>query len=508
MPGPALRARCAAPFAAFALVLGTAGPAAAFDTGHHFDLTAAALGEHRFTRSAVRQVQLAGWMTDYMNTPVFPDRRLARQFEALHFDDLGTDQAVRHRWAGLVANSRRAAIAAAEAGDVEGVLTVLGMSLHAAQDFYSHSNWVEIHPRAPGAPFRTETYFSDPAPGAPLRTALAPGRSRGPDLVHGDYYRGMNKDSYVRQGWREAYVFAHVGTVEWVAAVRGWAEGARPGIWAECAAWRPSPLAARALRTQVVMAERLSAFGSAGFLSGLPAVRRLIPTGVDGHWKGNGSGSLLGTVLASLGGRSPRASAVAERAIALVPRIVEGLDRGKPDPMRVASIAASAGGAVVPAPAPAARAIVLRTLEVRATGAALDPPIGRADLYSRIVVAGHAFTEAPQVDRQVSNPFWTSLAVVPRERRRIPITYSLFDQDFPDADDAVALTPDGPLRFWYEPETGTVGGLPPGATARPSRTGGGLVVTVRGHDAMVRLRLTSAALAPAARRLESRGPGI
>src|SRR3989338_7575984 len=91
-----------APTLALVAVLAAASPVAAFDPGHHFDLTAAVLAAQGFAPPAVRQAQVANWVTDYLNTPVYPDRTLARQFDLLHFDDLPTDAAVRERWAGTV----------------------------------------------------------------------------------------------------------------------------------------------------------------------------------------------------------------------------------------------------------------------------------------------------------------------------------------------------------------------------------------------------------------------
>ncbi len=499
--------RLAAPPLALAAVLALAQPAAAFDTGHHFDLTAAALVEQGFGGPAVRQAQIANWVTDYLNTPVYPDQTLARQFDLMHFDDLPSDAAVRARWAGTVANTRRVVEAAAARDDAEGVLTALGMTLHAVQDFYSHSNWVEAHPRGPDGAYRTETFFSDPMPGVPLRTSMHPDRAAVPEQAHGDYYRGMNKDSHVRRGWSEAYVFAHAGTREWVNAVRGWAEAKRPGIWSACASWRPGEALERDLRRQVVVARRLSSWGSFGYLSNFAFVRQVVPTGVDGHWKGNGSGSFVGTILTAIGGPSPRSSVVADRAIALAPQLVEGLARWNTPPRVIALLAATGGGGGVDGHPLDGRAVVVRTLAVRALRRGLDL-VGPPDLYSRITVAGQPFVEAPQIDRDASTPAWAALAVVPRGTRRVPIEYALFDQDFPARDDKVDLTATGALRFWYEPATGRVGGLPAGARVEPSRGGDGVIVTVQGRDAEVRLRLTGARLAPASGRFESREAGI
>lgn len=497
--------RLVTPLLALAILVGAAAPAAAFDTGHHFDLTASVLKAKGLGDAAVRQAQVANWISDYLNTPVYPDRTLARQFDLMHFDDLADDEAVRIRWAGTVRNTRRVVQDAARRGDAEGVLTALGMTLHAVQDFYSHSNWVELHPREPGGPYRATTYFRDAAPPGPMRTSLDPKRASHVDLAHGDYFKGMNKDSHVRQGWDEAYLFAHAATDEWAEAVKGWTEAARPGFWAACEAWRPDAATRRDLRKQLVAAQRLSSWGSAGFMSDLAFFRRLVPTGADGHWKGNGSGDFVATLLASLTGPSPRASAVAARAIELVPHLVEGLKAPGPQDAFAPALTAMAEAAGLAAPAPGQRAIVVRTLGVRALEGGLDPA-SPPDFFCRVEVAGQRFLEAPQIDRAAITPAWTAIAVVPADDRRVPIAYALTDEDYPDVDDPVALTAGGKLRFWFEPASGRVGGLPPGATAEPLP--GGAVVTVRGAAAEVRLRVTSARLAPEGGRLEIREAGI
>lgn len=505
-PNPPKRRLLPALGLAAACVLGPAAPAAAFDTGHHHDLTAAGLAAEGFGKAAIRQAQLANWITDYLNTPVQPDQALARRFDLFHFDDLPTDEGVRARWAGTVTNMRRVVTERAAAGDAEGVVTALGMTLHSVQDFYSHSNWTESHPRLADGAFRTETYFSDPTPALPLRTSMHPDRAEGRNHVHGDYHFGMNKDSHVRQGWSEAYVFAHVATREWINAVRGWAEAARPGIWAACAAYRPGAAADAEMRRQVTVARRLSAYGSFGVLSDFAFVRKVVPTGVDGHWKGNGSGTFVGLVLTAIGGPSPRGSAVADRVIELAGPLADGLASWDMSPQQVAMIAAAGGGGGVSEHRIAGRVLAVRTLRVRAIAGGLDP-VGPPDLYSKVEVAGQSYVEAPQMDRAEARPAWHTLAVLPTTTGPVPITYMLADHDFPDADDPVALGPKGPLRFTFDPATGRVDGLPAGSRVQPAGPGA-VEVTVRGREAEVRLRLASTALAPAARRFETREAGI
>lgn len=478
-----------------------ARPAEAFDTGHHFDLTGAALVSEGFTPAAVRHAQIGNWVTDYLNLPLVAEPAVIAQFDKLHFDDLPTDDAVRAQWRALVANTRGATEAAARAEDPEAILALLGMSVHAVQDFYSHSNWVELHPRAAAGPFRTATYFADPlGETLPLVTSAHPDHADEPWQAHGDYYHGMNKDSCVRAGWDEAYVFADAATREWVAAMRGWAEGVAPGSWEAVRSWRPGFSGHRDLKRQVVAAHRLSAWGSLGAVSQLGLVRRMIPTGIDGHWKGNGSGSLVGTLLATLGSASPRASSVTAKAILLAPVITSGMatpgDRGGEN--STFDRAAAGPQTDVPPRPMAGKAIIVRTLAVRATHPGLDP-FSRPDFYARVTIGKQTFVEATQLDRSAITPAWSAIAIVPANQRRLPLSYALWDQDYPDPDDRVAITPgSGVLRCWLDPATGEVGGLPPGVRAEPGPDGA-VDLLAQGPDAELRVRVAVVGLTTAPR---------
>jgi hypothetical protein len=185
------------------------------------------------------------------------------------------------------------------------LLVILGISLHAVQDFYTHSNWVEKHlrsanqPPSPGQnrPYRTETWWTEWA---------AQGNSRNPPqpnfyltgwydghralaepndwtAKHGNYTQGMNHDSYCRNNnWDEAYVFAYAATVEWVNAVMAWSkkEAARLG--------QSDPFAAAAIsRYKITVPQQIELAGD------LDAARQIsewiLAPGHDGHWKGNNS---------------------------------------------------------------------------------------------------------------------------------------------------------------------------------------------------------------------------
>src|SRR4051812_9881856 len=141
--------------AALALLLAPR-PALAFDTGHHSDLTREALAPEGFGDTAIEAAQLQNWFTDYYSSSN-PLSGYKSEADLLHFDNLFTTDALRNYWGRFKVNAKSAAQDAAKSGDTVKLLTVIGVSLHAVQDFYTHSNWVELHPRAAGGPYRTET---------------------------------------------------------------------------------------------------------------------------------------------------------------------------------------------------------------------------------------------------------------------------------------------------------------------------------------------------------------
>ena len=72
----------------------------------------------------------------------------------LHFDDLFDSKKVMHTWKRYVTGTFAGLMWAWENDDVPAAQNLLGVSLHAIQDFYAHSSWVDEPSR------RTSTWFS------------------------------------------------------------------------------------------------------------------------------------------------------------------------------------------------------------------------------------------------------------------------------------------------------------------------------------------------------------
>jgi hypothetical protein len=289
-----------------------AAPLKAFDTGHHADLTRAALSRFKFSEHAIQTVQVANWLTDYYSNS--PTGFAAKaELAKLHFDCLLNAKEIDNYWKTLAANTRaevkRVVAGYKGANDVEKAkkiktfLIVLGISLHAVQDFYSHSNWVETHKR-PTTHYETATWWSDRRgqklePERDLKkfyTGWYPGNARAERdkptdaVMHGLYVgdiklragnqnNAQNHDSYCRPRWDEAYVFAHAGTLEWVRAVLDWAAEASKEFSAALQSYQLQASNYKELKDDLEASWRISDWVT-------------IPPGSnnDGHWKGDHSG--------------------------------------------------------------------------------------------------------------------------------------------------------------------------------------------------------------------------
>ncbi|MGC8785600.1 MAG: hypothetical protein ACP5RN_14605, partial [Armatimonadota bacterium] len=74
----------------------------------------------------------------------------------LHFDDLFSTLQVEANWKRILAGTLAGLLWAKEQDDVSAAQNILGVSLHAIQDFYAHSNWVDAPDR------RNRTWFEVP----------------------------------------------------------------------------------------------------------------------------------------------------------------------------------------------------------------------------------------------------------------------------------------------------------------------------------------------------------
>ncbi len=389
-------------------------PALAFDSGDHSDLTRQTLTDQGFGETALQIVQVQNWLVDYFSSS--PTSFITSDVEKLHFDNLFTTDQIRNYWGWLTVNTRSAVQQAAKEKDTLKLLTLLGVSLHAVQDFYSHSNWIETHPRSTSGSYSPETWFDSP-PGAGssgLYTGSYPNLRPGATVLHGDYTSGLNKDSYVRPKWDTAYVFAYAASRQWVNAVRTWVNEVDPTFWGSVQAASLGSADRSALDKDLEAAYRLSEW--------------VAFSGADGHWKGNGSGSAAEfAAFAAVWTASPDSRFVNEFKERKIHQLLSNGLTGDNAPASAVP--------TVPKIALNQRAIIVRTPQVAEKNDVgtfelkIDSPGGKADFYGRITVGGQTFVEAMQLDKSSVSPAWTTIKFVPSTTSQVPIRYELWDED-------------------------------------------------------------------------------
>lgn len=128
-----------------------ARPAEAFSTGGHFTATERGLKRAGFRPTAIRAAQAANYYVDHMvNTKDIQfndssDDQKAKNISLFfHFDSLWNAARVDRELAWMERASRTMVLQAKSRRDPQAVLNVLGITLHAIQDFYSHSVFADI----------------------------------------------------------------------------------------------------------------------------------------------------------------------------------------------------------------------------------------------------------------------------------------------------------------------------------------------------------------------------
>lgn len=259
-----MRRRRLVQWVATALLAGAmAAPAHAFDTSPHFDVTRDALQAEGFGNKAIQIAQINNWFVDfYENADSVPysghsgalvrllglaiftenwDSRVVKAADRSHFDQtdggFSNTAAISAEWDRLRTTTGALAREARSQNDPKQLLTVLGISLHQVQDFYSHTNWVEPGgvPGARGPDWvakgfgRTPTWFDIPKAvrdGENIYSAgsIGVGRDHGSWKADGNtsLTRSMAKDWPGRPLYTEAHLGAYFATRQWVQAVRAW----------------------------------------------------------------------------------------------------------------------------------------------------------------------------------------------------------------------------------------------------------------------------------------------
>lgn len=401
--------------------------AVGFDTAPHYDLTQAVLTEGGFDSGAIKIVQVQNWMTDYYTTaPALGsgNRREQKWLEQLHCDNLETAAQVKQYLGQFLHNLKSAAEQAAQKNQPLDTLTILGMSLHVVQDFYAHSNWVELHPRTDDA-YRTETFLSQPTGLSPqiltgkvpptLQSKLGLAAQTPAALLHGGYAEGLNKDSPIRPRWDEAYVFAYVASHELVELLQQWSEAVRPGYWERVRRWQVSGSEQTMLEKDLDAARNISMWVA-------------IDDSVDGHWKGDKSGArhLFTTFLGKWEKASNSIFTWQIKDGRILGQLAENLYSATPPlalpPMHAFTLRR--------------RALLLRTTNIRALndGGLLGrmervDPNSEADFYAHFRIGEQSYRERViQGVDNVTNP-WFVIHFVEQAVTRVPVSIAVWDED-------------------------------------------------------------------------------
>lgn len=424
-----------------AVVLGSlvSAPCLGFGTGSHYDLTRTVLTEHDFSETPIKIAQVENWLTDYYsNSPTYDhDRR--EVLEKLHFDNLFDEDQVRSYWSTLLRNLRSSTQKAARDEDQMAMLVTLGIGLHTVQDFYSHSNWVELHPRRENEPFRVDTYL-DSLRSSPLalmkklHTGKFPeDRTSGPGAdpipanadIHGSYDIGLNKDSPQRPGWADAFVYAYVASHELIGAMEKWAEEVRPGFWRSVREYSVGQQEKK-LNADVLAARNISMW--------------IDSKGQDGNWKGKGSGSIR--FFSAFSSKWVAAdTSVFVRAVrdgTIQDDLAAGLYSGKTaGEMPAVDRYSLKRAAVIIAMTFVSESKDDKWLQRRLSGT------GGSDFYSRIVAGGQEFFGRTMQKARESIDPWYEICIVDPQTSVIPITISVWDEDNidPREDEHVDINP-------------------------------------------------------------------
>jgi len=433
------------------LLIGSNVMVTGFDTGHHNDLTRNSLEAMGYNTDAQKVAALCNFFDDYFAYTL--DFEVIEEVKSLHFDNLITLENVTNYMTQLLINGRTAARNAATANDPLRYLCVLGAGLHAIQDFYTHSSWVELHQGTCDC-LRDDTWFSalNQTDGnstllleqlVSLRTyTWGPScetyeHNCFPGIVsHGDYCTGVNKDSYNRPFFHKSYAFAFVGSIEWLFNFEAWATQVNADFVNAAKQYIAPDL------------EQLNE-DTDNMITIAYATKTVFQD--DGHWKGAGSGDFARFIASG-------ADFISDSSIYKQQFTERQVYKDLTDPPLYLTPTATAQQALefytpyfaLPGELQNWTAVVVRTNNLDIPDVLVNTP----SPYAVVTIGGLPFVESVQMDRTNFRPHWTSIKFVPRSLTSIQINYSLFNEEFVSDDDLVSIAAgDGSLNVTMDLQT-------------------------------------------------------
>ncbi len=462
-----------------ATALAIASPALAYDTGPHSELTRDAMSSEGFRNDAIGVAQVNNWFVDlyeqagknpYTGHGGFWKRLLTGAIRTEHWRDdviaaadrshfdssttyLFNTAGVTHEWDRLRRSVWTLAREARDENDPAKLLTVLGVSLHQVQDFYTHTNWMEPGgilggegPDWAAEGFGTSpTWFDIPADKRDAHTIYT-ANTQGHPRQHGNWNsdrnrnlsKNMNKDWPGRPLWLESAVTAYFASRQWVEAVRSWVGD--DAFWQRVQGYRADQ---GDLNHDLRGSFNISLYG--------------------GHWQGEGE---------PLGGEHGAGGSLLDLRSA-IKNYFEGAFhfgtlsgrteyRGRFEKLIRRIADPNAPGVVAPVPSSQSlqrdtRIVVLRILKYKSHGLG-DPGPDDADMYARVRIDGQAMASS-NIEGHDSfgfgNPYepWTwikAVPAVPNEREPVSsmeVEVRTADVSRAGTDDDVYLRIGPNLRF-------------------------------------------------------------
>ena len=220
------------------LLTGSSLSAFAFDTWWHAECTRKAMVANGFSADARLATQFSNYLTDFFPAYSVANEKLWHvnaklgelgiqklelnadlSFEFMHFDAVYTEADIEQNWKLLQANTIRTLRKYANSNEVKPgfrlpvLFNIIGSSLHTIQDFYSHSNWVNLHVAANKTPIPI-WYEVLPADRARLNlfTGAYPDGSSAGHKNHAE----LNKDCSTITLNKEAVEVAERASINWV----------------------------------------------------------------------------------------------------------------------------------------------------------------------------------------------------------------------------------------------------------------------------------------------------
>eukprot|EP01029_Cantina_marsupialis_P020991 TRINITY_DN4982_c0_g1_i1.p1 TRINITY_DN4982_c0_g1~~TRINITY_DN4982_c0_g1_i1.p1 ORF type:complete len:502 (+),score=136.03 TRINITY_DN4982_c0_g1_i1:209-1507(+) len=357
--------------------------------------------------------------TDWFQFSPIHGKLLQNDTKMLHFNNLLAHKDVIDYWNVFIQNAQHTMINFKN--DTSTLLITMGVSFHILQDFYAHSNWAEIHiTQMPDTNvYSRSTYFNANNRYSSLHTGIADeyvkAHPKSTAQHHGDYFYGLNKDSYVKEfRYERAFSHAFHASLEWMHIIRGWVGDEN----------------FKAAMNYRAHGDEIGHLQTAYDLIKLGSAYPHSPTDPngDGHWKGYGSGWAVkeGEYMAEL-----------ELAIKKGNYFNKFTKQGITEILSTDLYTHKRALRSLPIPPslPSYKAVVVKTLSFKRIGHGLFGK--RMSSMARITINGQSFLETTRHDRDAvsyndgtKKPLrWASIKFIPATQKSVNIRYEFLNDN-------------------------------------------------------------------------------